>query len=128
MLLSFDFGNGRILVGRGVSRDANRVPRLKEFDRSFPVDAENSVFYFGVGRGIDAAREKFVTRFNIFARGIASVLKDDGIAGLRDSEVRLGGDNHAERLHVSDGFYLAVAAFESELAEIFGTTLRGDGP
>ena len=101
---------------------------MKEFERSFPVDAENSVFYFGVGRGIDATREKFVTCFNIFARGVASILKDDGIAGLRDGEVRLGGNNHAEGLHVSDGFYFTVAAFESELAEIFGATLRGDGP
>jgi len=88
-----------VFVGQGDVRDADGVTRFKEFERRLAVDAKNSVFDFGVGRGIDAAAEKFVAGVDVFhfaeRGGTENVFEYDGVSGLGDREIRFSGDNHA---------------------------------
>src|SRR5260370_1057997 len=137
------FGAAELLLGLGESgsgvpvcegdvRDAHGVARLKKFERSFAVDAEDGVFDFGVGRRVDAAAKKFVAGVDIFdfaeSGRAENVFENHGVARLSDREIGFGGDNHAEGLHVGDGFYLTGAAFENKFAEIHGTAPWRDGP
>src|SRR6266478_3914733 len=109
------FGLGKsgsgVFVGERDVRDANGVARFKEFERGLAVDAKDGVFDFGVGRGVDAAAEKLVAGVDVFdfaeRGGTKNVFEHHGIAGLSDGKVRFGGDDHAEGLHVGDGFHFA---------------------
>jgi hypothetical protein len=47
---------------------------------------------------------------------------------LRDGEIGLRGDDHAEGLHVCDGLDVGLAIFRDHFAEIFSAALCGDGP
>ena len=122
-------GGGRIFFGGGVSGDSNRVARFEKFQRGLAVDSENGVLDFGVGRRIDAASKQFVARLDAFAAaGVGGIFEDNGVARLSDREIRFGGDNHSEGLHVGDGFDVAVAVLEREFAKIFRAALRRDCP
>lgn len=81
--------------------------------RSFAVDSKDSVFDFGVGRGIRTASQQLITSFNTFAPGIG-VFQNHRVAWLRYCEIGLGADNHAEGLHIGDGFYFAIAALKRQ--------------
>ncbi len=59
----------RILVGRRDVRDAHRIPRLKQLQRSLAVDSENRVLNMRVGRGVGPARHQFVLGVDRFATG-----------------------------------------------------------
>src|SRR6266446_4600162 len=124
-------GSG-IFVGERDVRDAYRVARFKKFERGLAVDAKDGVFDFGVGRGVDAAAEKLVAGVDVFdfaeRGGTEYVFEHDGVTGLSDGEVRFGGDDHAEGLHVGDGFHFASAILQHNFAEIYGAASRGDGP
>ncbi len=50
----------RIFVGCSDMRDAHRIPRLKQLQRSLAVDAENRVLNVRVGRGVSPARHQFI--------------------------------------------------------------------
>ena len=60
LLLGSGQRRGGVFVGLRDARDANGVARFEEFERRFAVDAEDGVFDFRVGRGIDAASQQFV--------------------------------------------------------------------
>jgi len=47
---------------------------------------------------------------------------------LIDGEIRFGGDDHAEGLHLGDGFHFTTAIFQHEFAEVYGAASRRDGP
>ncbi len=101
-------------------RDAHGVARLKKFERSLAVDAKDGVFNFGVGRRVDAAAEKFVAGIDIFdfaeSGRAENVFENHGVARLGDREIGFGSDNHAEGLHVGDGFYFTGAVLENNFA------------
>src|SRR6266852_4344144 len=130
------FGLGKsgsgVFVGERDVRDANGVARFKEFERGLAVDAKDGVFDFGVGRGVDAAAKKLVAGVDVFdfaeRGGTEYVFEHDGVTGLSDGKVRFGGDDHAEGLHVGDGFDFAGAILQHNFAEIYGSASRGDGP
>src|SRR5213079_2616836 len=57
-----------------------------------------------------------------------SVFEDHGVARLRDGKIGLGGDDHAEGLHVGDGFDFARATLEHHFTEVHSTAFRRNGP
>src|SRR5205814_9252130 len=66
-----------------------------------------------------SAADKFVAGVDVFdfaERGrTKNVLQHDGVTGLIDREIRFGGDDHAEGLHLGDGFHFTAAIFQHEL-------------
>src|SRR5216683_1778655 len=127
-----DHGRG-VFVGKSDVRDAHGVARFKNFKWRLAVDAKDGVLDFGVGGRIDAAAEKLVAGVDVFdfaERGRAeNVFEDHGVAGLRDREIRLGSDDHAEGLHVGDdGLDLSAASFQNHFAEVHGAAPRRDSP
>src|SRR5439155_1523196 len=84
-----------ISIGERDMRDADRVARFKELERSLAVDAKDGVFDLGVGGGVDAAAKKFVAGVDVFdfaerAR-TENVCEYNGVAGVRDRKIRFGG-------------------------------------
>src|SRR6266568_3156144 len=132
--LQFGLGERRsgVFVGERDVCDANGVAGFKKFERGLAVYAKDGVFDFGVGRRVDAAAEKFVAGVNVFdlaeGRGTKDVFENHGVARLGDGEVRFGGDDHAEGLHVGNGFDFASAVFEDHFAEVDGTASGRHGP
>ncbi len=119
--LLFGFGQrrGGVFIGLRDACDSNGVARFEQFERSFAVDAKDGVLNFGVRRRIDAAAEQFILGINVFdfaLRGrTQDIFENNHVARLRDGEIRLGRDDHAESLHVRDGFDLAAAVFKQLL-------------
>jgi len=74
---------------------------------------QSSIVDFGVGRGIRTASQQLITSFNTFAPGIG-VFQNHRVAWLRYCEKGFGADNHAEGLHIGDGFYFAIAALKRQ--------------
>ena len=111
-------------------RDAHGIARLEEFERGLAVDAEDGVLNLSVGRRIGSAAHQLVIGADVFdfGHGGYSVFEDHGVAGLRDGKIRLGGDDHAEGLHVGDGFDFARATLEHHFTEVHSTAFRRNGP
>ena len=113
-------------------RDAQRVARFKKLERGLAVDAKNGVFNLGVGGGVDAAAEKLVAGVDVFdfaeRGGTKNIFQHHRVTGLRDGEIRFGSNDHAEGLHVGDGFHFAAAIFQHNFAEVHGATPGRDGP
>ncbi len=124
---SFTDGRRGIFFGRSVSCGAQRIACFKELQRSFAVNAEDRVLDFGVRRGIHAAGEKFVTRFDAFSASVG-IFQNHGVPRLRYREIGFRSDDHAEGLHIGDGLYFAAAALQRKFAEIFRAALRRNGP
>ena len=68
LLAGFGKNRGGVFVGGGDVRDADRVARFEEFERSLAVDAENCVLNVGVRGGIGAAGYEFVFGVDDFLR------------------------------------------------------------
>ena len=51
------------------------------------------------------------------------ILEDDNITGLRDREVRLSGDNHAERLKSRRDVDIVLRAVRKHLAKVLRTSV-----
>jgi hypothetical protein len=113
-------------------RDAHGVACFEKFERRLAVDAEDGVFNFSVGGGIDATTEKLITGVDVFdfagGGGTEDIFEHDGVAGLGDREIGFSGDDHAESLHIGDGFHFAAAIFENDFAKINSTAAWRDGP
>jgi hypothetical protein len=80
-----------------------------------------------------SARQQLVLRVHHLdvADGVLAdlVFHDDDVARLADCRVRLGGDNHAERLEVGgDAETGVVAGVGHQLAEVLGVAFGCDGP
>ena len=57
-----------------------------------------------------------------------TVFKDHNVAGLGDREVRLGGDDHAERLQFGGDVNTRLVVLDLNFTEIGRTPFRRDGP
>ena len=56
------------------------------------------------------------------------ILEDHQFAGVADTEVRFGGDNHSEGLKRGGDFHFAFATVEDEFPKILRIAFRGDRP
>src|SRR6266850_6485736 len=130
--LGFGKSGSGVLVGQGDARDSNGIARFEKFERCFAVDTEDGVFDFGVGGRIDAAAQEFEAGVDVFhfaeRGGAENIFENDGVARLVDREIRFSGDEHAEGLHVRDGFHFAAAVLQHDFAEIHGAALRRNRP
>ena len=132
LLLCFGERSGGVFVGERDMRNAQGVARFKKFERCFAVDAEDGVLDFRVGRGINAPAQKLVACVDIFdfaQRGGANdVFENDGITRLVHGKIRFRRDDHAEGLHIRDGFDFAAAVLQHHFAQVYGAALRRNGP
>src|SRR5579864_2998164 len=91
----------RVLVSGGYVCNTQCVARLEKFQWSLAVDAEDGVLNMGVGGGIRSPRDQFVLGIDVCPGSRhRRAFHDDHVAGLRDREIRFGGDDHAKSLQV----------------------------
>ena len=131
LLLGFGQRGSGIFIGKSNVGDAHGIACFEKFQRRLAVNAEDGVFNLGVGGGISAAGNKFVAGIDVLDlrhRGVTHVFEDYGVARLGHGKIRLGGDDHAEGLHVGDGFDFARATLEHHFTEVHSTAFRRNGP
>lgn len=85
--------------------DSNRVPSLKQLARRVVINAENCILDVGVGRGLSTCTQQFIPGGYVFpcSASYDYVLEHNRVPRLVHGEIRFGGDDQAECLHVGEG-------------------------
>ncbi len=120
----------RVLVPCRDMRDAHRVARLKQLQRSLGIDSEDRVLNVRVRRGVRAARYQFVLGVDVLAAAAhRSTLHHHHVPGLRHRKIGLRSNDHSKRLQVGVRLHVRVAVvIKREFAQIDWAPLRRNCP